>query len=280
MEKNTEKYIEKAVTEENWEEVFRLAQEKVYENDTIQVLKYHGVSDDYTGYVARMNEQFFEYDLDHAKEMLQEDLGKYIDSLFNADVENRFGVKGDDLYVDGGYYEKVIELAGFDVEDVEEEAVIKYHEEECGKGDSEKQEALENITNYYCEDYFEDLIVCVELFTDEELKEAEWDYYEDQTTDCPRAEATATINGYEVTVGFLWAVHELCYVRINDNEVDDDGICEHFCEVVEKAIGKELTGLSYELWKEWVEYHGLYENWEDMDEDERYELYKNAIIKF
>lgn len=122
--------------------------------------------------------------------------------------------------------------------------------------------------------------VNVELFTDEELKEAEWEYCEDQTEDSPRAEATATINGYEVTVGFLWAVHELCYVRINDNEVDDDGICEHFCEVVEKAIGKELTGLSYELWKEWVEYHGLYENWEDMDEDERYELYKNAIIKF
>lgn len=116
--------------------------------------------------------------------------------------------------------------------------------------------------------------------TDDELNEAEWEYYEDQTEDSPRAEATATINGYEVTVGFLWAVHELCYVRINDNEVDDDGICEHFCEVVEKAIGKELTGLSYELWKEWVEYHGLYENWEDMDEDERYELYKNAIIKF
>ena len=97
MEKNTEKNIEKAVTEENWEEVFRLAQEKVYENDTIQVLKYRGASDDYTGYVARMNEDYYEYDLDHAKEMLQEDLGKYIDSLFNADVENRFGVKGDDL---------------------------------------------------------------------------------------------------------------------------------------------------------------------------------------
>ena len=280
MEKNTEKNIEKAVTEENWEEVFRLAQEKVYENDNIQVWKYRGASNDYTGYVARMNEDFFEYDLDHAKEMLQEDLGKYIDSLFNADVENRFGVKGDDIYVDGGYYEKVIELAGFDLEDVEEEAVIKYHEEECGKGDREKQEALENITNYYCEDYFEDLIVCVELFTDEELKEAEWEYCEDQTEDAPRAEATATINGYEVTVGYLWDMGMGCYVLINGNDVDDEEICEHYCEVVEKAIGKELTGLSYELWKEWVEYHGRYENWEDMDEYERYDLYMNAIIQF
>lgn len=116
--------------------------------------------------------------------------------------------------------------------------------------------------------------------TDDELNEEEWEYYEDQTEDSPRAEATATINGYEVTVGYLWEVQKGCYVLINGNDVDDDGICEHFCEVVEKAIGKELTGLSYELWESWVEYHGRYENWEDLDEDERYELYKNAIIKF
>lgn len=116
--------------------------------------------------------------------------------------------------------------------------------------------------------------------TDDELKTAEWDYYEDQTEDSPRAEATTTINGYEVTVGYLWDVDGGCYVRINGNDVSNRGVCNHCCEVVEKAIGKELTGLSYELWESWVEYHGLYEDWEDMDEDERYELYKNAIIKF
>lgn len=119
-----------------------------------------------------------------------------------------------------------------------------------------------------------------ELFTDEELNESEWEYYEDQTEDSPRAEATATINGYEVTVGFLWDVDGGCYVRINGNDVRDRGICDHCCEVVEKAIGKELTGISYELWESWAEYHGLYEDWEDMDEDERYELYKHAIIQF
>lgn len=123
--------------------------------------------------------------------------------------------------------------------------------------------------------------VNVELFTDEELKEAEWEYCEDQTEYCPRAEATATIDGKTVTVGYLWDEQEGgCYVHVNGNEVDDEGICDHCCEVVGKAIGKELTGLSYELWKEWVEYHGRYENWEDLDEDERYELYKHAIIQF
>ena len=116
--------------------------------------------------------------------------------------------------------------------------------------------------------------------TDEELKTAEWEYYEDETEDAPRAEATATINGYEVTVGYLWGIDMGCYVLINGNDVRDREICEHYCEVVEKAIGKELTGISYELWKDWVEYHGRYENWEDMDEDERYELYKHAIIQF
>ena len=119
-----------------------------------------------------------------------------------------------------------------------------------------------------------------ELFTDEELKGAEWEYCEDETEDAPRAEATATINGYEVTVGYLWAVYGGCYVRINDNDVDDKGICEHYCEVVGKAIGKELTGISYVLWKDWVEYHGLYGDWEDMDEDERYSRYRKAIVQF
>ena len=115
---------------------------------------------------------------------------------------------------------------------------------------------------------------------DEELAQAEWEYFEDQTTDSPYAEATTTIGGKEVTVGYLWDEQEGgCYVRINGNDVDDDGICEHFCEVVEKAIGKELTGVSYELWEGWVEYHGRYENWEDMDEDERHELYSKAIVQ-
>ena len=116
--------------------------------------------------------------------------------------------------------------------------------------------------------------------TDEGLKAAEWEYYEDETEDAPRAEATATINGYEVTVGYLWDVDGGCYVRINGNDVDDREICEHYCEVVGKAIGKELTGISYELWKDWVEYHELYEDWEDMDDDERYARYRKAIVQF
>ena len=118
------------------------------------------------------------------------------------------------------------------------------------------------------------------VITDDELKAAEWEYFEDETEDAPRAEATATINGYEVTVGYLWDMDMGCYVLINGNDVRDRGVCDHCCEVVEKAIGKELTGLSYELWESWVEYHGRYENWEDMDEYERYDLYMNAIIQF
>ena len=119
-----------------------------------------------------------------------------------------------------------------------------------------------------------------QIVKDEELKAAEWEYYEDQTEDAPRAEATATINGYEVTVGYLWGIDMGCYVLINGNDVDDREICEHYCEVVEKAIGEKLTGLSYELWESWVEYHGRYEDWEDMDEDERYDLYRKAIVQF
>ena len=118
----------------------------------------------------------------------------------------------------------------------------------------------------------------IELFTDEELKGAEWEYYEDQTEDSPRAEATATINGYEVTVGYLWDVDMGCYVLINGNDVDDKRICEHYCEVVGKTIGKELTGISYELWESWVEYHWLDDHWEHMDENERCERYMQAII--
>lgn len=114
---------------------------------------------------------------------------------------------------------------------------------------------------------------------DEELKAAEWEYFEDETGDSPYAEATATIDGKEVTVGYLWDEQEGgCYVRIDGADVEDRGFCDHCCEVVQKAIGKELTGLSYELWESWVEYHGLHEGWEDMDEDERYELYNKAIV--
>ena len=114
---------------------------------------------------------------------------------------------------------------------------------------------------------------------DDELKAAEWEYFEDETGDSPYAEATTTIDGKEVTVGYLWDEQAGgCYVRINGADVRDRGFCDHCCEVVQKAIGKELTGLSYELWESWVEYHGLHEGWEDMDEDERHELYNKAIV--
>lgn len=115
---------------------------------------------------------------------------------------------------------------------------------------------------------------------DEELAQAEWEYFEDETGDSPYAEATATIDGKEVTVGYLWNEQDGgCYVRINGADVRDRGVCEHCCEVVEHAIGKRLTGLSYELWESWVEYHGLYENWEDMDDYERHDLYRKAIVR-
>ena len=118
-----------------------------------------------------------------------------------------------------------------------------------------------------------------QIVKDEELKEAEWEYFEDETVDSPYAEATTTIDGREVTVGYLWDEQEGgCYVRINGADVEDRGVCDHCCEVVQKAIGKELTGLSYGLWESWVEYHGLHEGWEDMDEDERHDLYDKAIV--
>ena len=118
-----------------------------------------------------------------------------------------------------------------------------------------------------------------QLVNDEELEQAEWEYFEDETGDSPYAEATATIDGREVTVGYLWDEQVGgCYVRINGADVRDRGVCDHCCEVVQKAIGKELTGLPYELWESWVEYHGLHEGWEDMDEDERHDLYDKAIV--
>lgn len=120
-----------------------------------------------------------------------------------------------------------------------------------------------------------------QIVKDEKLEKAEWEYFYDETDVSPYAEATATIDGKKVTVGYLWDEQEGgCYVHVNGFDVRDRGLCDHCCEVVEKAIGKELTGVSYELWESWVEYHGLYEDWEDMDEDERYARYMNAIIQF
>lgn len=125
---------------------------------------------------------------------------------------------------------------------------------------------------------------------DEELENADWEYFYDETTDSPYAEATAVIDGKNVTVGYLWNLDEGgCYARIDDKDVEDEHICEHYCEVAEKKIGKKLTGLSYELYERWVEYHlheglvefdDLYEGWEDMDEDERYARYLNARVAF
>ena len=118
-----------------------------------------------------------------------------------------------------------------------------------------------------------------QIVRDENLKKAEWEYFEDETDYSPYAEATATIDGKTVKVGYLWDEQlERCYVSVDGADVTDRDVCEHCCEVVEKAIGKELTGLSYELWESWVEYHGLHEGWEDMDEDERHELYGKAIV--
>ena len=119
-----------------------------------------------------------------------------------------------------------------------------------------------------------------QLVKDEKLEKAEWEYFEDETDYSPYVEATATIDGKTVTVGYLWDEQEGgCFAHVNGHDITDRGVCEHCCEVVQKAIGKELTGLSYELWESWVEYHGLHEGWEDMDEDERHDLYDKAIVQ-
>ena len=119
-----------------------------------------------------------------------------------------------------------------------------------------------------------------QIVRDGKLEKAEWEYFCDDTDDSPYVEARAAIDGKTVTVGYLWDEQEGgCYAHINGFDVSDRGVCDHCCEVVEKAIGKELTGLPYELWESWVEYHELYEDWEDMDEDERHERYSEGIVK-
>ena len=119
-----------------------------------------------------------------------------------------------------------------------------------------------------------------QIVRDGKLEKAEWEYFSDETEDSPYVEATATIDGHEVTVGYLWDEQEGgCYVHVNGNDVRDRGVCDHCCEVVGKAIGKELTGLPYGLWESWVECHGLYEDWEDRDDDERHELYCKDIVQ-
>ena len=118
------------------------------------------------------------------------------------------------------------------------------------------------------------------IFRDENLEKAEWEYFCDDTDDSPYVEARAAIDGKTVTVGYLWDEQEGgCYVHVNGFDVRDRGVCDHCCEVVEKAIGKELTGLPYELWESWAEYHELYEDWEDMHEDERHEHYSKGIVQ-
>ena len=120
-----------------------------------------------------------------------------------------------------------------------------------------------------------------QMVKDEKLVKAEWEYFYDDTDNSPYVEATATIDGEKVTVGYLWDEQEGgCYAHVNGRDIMDRGVCDHCCEVVEKIIGKELTGLPYELWESWAEYQGCYEDWEDMDDDKRHERYMNAIVKF
>ena len=119
-----------------------------------------------------------------------------------------------------------------------------------------------------------------QIVRDGKLEKAEWEYFCDDTDDSPYVEARAAIDGETVTVGYLWDEQEGgCYAHVNGFDVRDRGFCDHCCEVVEKAIGKTLTGLPYELWESWVEYHELYYDWEDMDEDERHERYCKGIVQ-
>lgn len=119
-----------------------------------------------------------------------------------------------------------------------------------------------------------------QIVKDEKLEKAEWEYVYDETDGSPYAQATATIDGETVTVGYLWDEQEGgCYVHVNGHDIMDRGVCDHCCEVVEHTISKELTWLPYWLWERWVEYNGIYEGWEDMSFGERYKLYRNAIVQ-
>ena len=131
-----------------------------------------------------------------------------------------------------------------------------------------------------------------QLVKDENLKKAEWEYFYDATDYKPYVQATATIDGETVTVGYLWDEQEGgCFAHVNGSDVRDRGVCEHCCEVVEKIIGETLTEMPYELWECWAGYKGRYEdwvytndderyeNWEDTDDDERHELYYKGIVQ-
>ncbi len=115
-----------------------------------------------------------------------------------------------------------------------------------------------------------------QLVKDEKLEKAEWEYFYDGTDYKPYVQATATIDGEKVTVGYLWDEQEGgCYAHVNGHDITDRGVCDHCCEVVEKIIGETLTGMPYELWESWAGYQGRYEDWEYTDEDERYEDWEN-----
>lgn len=114
-----------------------------------------------------------------------------------------------------------------------------------------------------------------QLVKDENLKKAEWKYFYDGTDVSPYVEATATINGEKVTVGYLWDEQEGgCFAHVHGHDITDRGVCDHCCEVVEKITGEILTEMPYELWELWLEYQDRYEDWKEMDEDELHDLYR------
>lgn len=132
-----------------------------------------------------------------------------------------------------------------------------------------------------------------QLVKDENLKKAEWEYFYDATDYKPYVQATATIDGEQVTVGYLWDDEQEggCFAHVHGHDITDRDVCNHCCEVVEKIIGETLTEMPYELWECWAGYKGRYEewvytnvderyeNWEDTDDDDRHELYYMGIAK-
>lgn len=131
----------------------------------------------------------------------------------------------------------------------------------------------------YRENHIEEILMQLEmkqLVKDENLKKAEWEYFYDATDYKPYVEATATIDGEKVTVGYLWDEQEGgCFAHVHGHDITDRGVCDHCCEVVEKIIGETLTEMPYELWECWAGYKGRYEDWEYTDEDERYEYWED-----